>query len=83
MTEASSVFSSNIEGNTLDLNSFMNARMKKEKPKDAKEIEDLISAYIFAQASNLSEKNFLKTHILSSKILLPISQRGRYREGKV
>ena len=83
MTEASSVYSSNIEGNTLDLNSFMNARMRKEKPKDAREIEDLIQAYISAQTNTLNEKNFLKTHAFSSKTLLPLSQRGKYRNDTV
>ena len=51
-TQASAVYSSNIEGNTIDLNSFMNYRQfqTKAKPqKELREIEDLIRAYNFAQ----------------------------------
>lgn len=83
MIESSSVFSSNIEGNSLDLNSFMNARMKQKKSKDAEEIENLISAYQYAQKNLLNEKNFLNTHTLSSKTLLIKSQRGKYRNDTV
>ena len=51
-TLASAVYSSNIEGNSIDLNSFMNYKLSKTKSKPQKElqeIEDLISAYEFAQ----------------------------------
>lgn len=70
MTDASSVFSANIEGNSLDLNSFMNARNIGTKPKEREEIENLIEAYTYAQQYALTEKNFLHTHALSSKTLL-------------
>jgi hypothetical protein len=51
-TQASAVYSSNIEGNTIDLNSFMNFKLSNEKfktGKEIKEIEYLILAYDFAQ----------------------------------
>jgi Fic family protein len=83
LTESSSVFSSNIEWNTLDLNSFMNAKMNKSKTKDVKEIESLIKAYDFAQNNKLNEINFLKTHFLSSKTILIKSKRWKYRDEKV
>ncbi|MDD3793949.1 MAG: Fic family protein [Candidatus Gracilibacteria bacterium] len=83
LIESSSVFSSNIEGNTLDLNSFMNAKMNKVKTKDVEEIESLIEAYNFAQKNKLDEKNFLYTHLLSSKTILIKSKRGVYRNEKV
>jgi hypothetical protein len=49
--ESSAVYSSNIEGNSIDLNSFMNSIMLKEKinSKEYKEIIDLILAYKFAK----------------------------------
>ncbi len=54
-TQASAVYSSNIEGNSVDLNSFMNYKLSPEKFKQTKEIEEienLITAYQFAQEIN-------------------------------
>ncbi len=83
LTQSSSVFSSNIEWNTLDLNSFMNHKMNKSVSKDVEEIDNLIAAYSFAQKEPLTERNFLNTHKLSSKTLLIKSRRGVYRNDKV
>ncbi len=82
LTKASAVYSSNIEGNSIDLNSFMNYELNKDKFKPGKEIEEieqLIDAYEFAQSNTLSEKNFLKAHEILSKTLLIKSKRGKYR----
>lgn len=82
LTKASAVYSSNIEGNSIDLNSYMNYEMNKEKFKVGKEIEeiqDLIKAYEFAQNNSLTEDNFLKCHEKFSKTLLIKSKRGKYR----
>lgn len=81
--QASAVFSSNIEGNTLDLNSYMNLKMRKEtlfKKKEVAEIDDLINAYHFAKAHALNERHFLKSHALLSKHLLMKSKQGKYRQ---
>lgn len=83
LTEASSVFSSNIEWNSLDLNSFMNNKNTKNKSKEIKEIENLIKAYKFAQNNKLNESNFLETHKILSKTLLISSKRWIYRDDKV
>lgn len=85
-TQASAVYSSNIEGNSVNLNSFMNYQLSKEKfkpQKEIQEIEDLIDAYSFAQSEILNEKNFLKTHKILSKQFLISSLRGKYRNDKV
>ena len=82
LTKASAVYSSNIEGNTIDLNSYMNYQMNKEKLKKGKElqeIEDLVAAYQFAQKNFLSEINFLKVHNILSKVFLIKSKQGKYR----
>jgi len=85
--EASAVYSSNIEGNTIDLDSFMNSKLGKRKgkfkAKERKEIERLIEAYRFAQEHTLNEKNFLKAHGILSKPILPRSQQGKYRNQAV
>ncbi len=86
LTKASAVYSSNIEGNRVDLNSFMNYELSKEKFKTGKEIEeieDLISAYEFAQNNALSENNLLKCHTTISKMFLIKSKRGNYRNEQV
>ncbi len=82
LTKASAVYSSNIEGNSIDLNSFMNYELNKDKFKAGKEIEEieyLIEAYEFAQNNQLNEKNLLKCHEIFSKTLLISSKRGKYR----
>ena len=82
LTKASAVYSSNIEGNSIDLNSYMNYELSKEKFKEGKEIEEieqLIQAYKFAHANQLNEKNLLTSHEILSKSLLIKSKRGKYR----
>lgn len=82
LTKSSAVYSSNIEGNSIDLNSYMNYEMNKDKfkvGKEIEEIEDLIEAYRFAQNNKLNEKNLLNCHKIFSDTLLIRSKRGKYR----
>ncbi len=82
LTKSSAVYSSNIEGNSVDLNSYMNYELNKNKfkvGKEIEEIEDLIEAYEFAQKSNLNESNLLFCHKIFSETLLIKSKRGKYR----
>lgn len=82
---ASSLYSSKIEGNTLDANSFFRNRKNKSFPKkkEVQEIEDLVNAYKFASENNLNKTNFLKSHDILSKSLLPLKQRGKVRKEQV
>lgn len=85
-TQTSAVYSANIEGNTIDLNSFMNYKLSQEiaRPtKELEEIENLIVAYQFAQENELNEENLLEAHRLFSTTLLIESKRGKYRAEKV
>ncbi len=82
LTKSSAVYSSNIEGNNIDLNSYMNYELNKDKfkvGKEIEEIEDLIEAYKFAQKNKLNEKNLLNCHKIFSETLLIKSKRGKYR----
>lgn len=82
LTKASAVYSSNIEGNSIDLNSFMNYELSKDKfkvGKEIEEIENLIDAYGFAQNNRLTENNLLHCHKIFSETLLIKSKRGKYR----
>ncbi len=86
LTKASAVYSSNIEGNSIDLNSFMNYELNKNKLKVGKEIEEienLISSYNFAQNNSLTEKNILSCHKVLSKTFLIKSKQGKYRIEKI
>lgn len=85
MLESAAVYSSNIEGNSLNLNSFLNSRMspKKIRPKEAQEIEDLLMAYKFTQDHVLNEKNMLMAHAMLSKDFVNSARRGVYREEAV
>lgn len=82
---ASSLYSSKIEGNTLDANSFFRNRgkLKSIKKKEVQEIEDLVAAYKFAAENKLNKTNFLKAHQILSATLLPATQRGKVRKMKV
>ncbi|MCW5201589.1 Fic family protein [Desulfobulbus sp. US4] len=82
LTKASAVYSSNIEGNSVDLNSYMNYELSREKSKPGKEIEEienLIAAYGFAQQNTLKEANLLQCHKMFSETFLIKSKRGAYR----
>lgn len=83
---ASAVFSSNIEGNSIDLNSFMNSRIAKEafkNPKEIQEIEDLIEAYEFAKGNSLNQKNLLESHQMLSRNILIADKQGIYRNARM
>jgi len=80
--KASSVYSSNIEGNSINLNSYMNLKLRNEvsRDKEIKEIDDLVEAYEYARTAVLTEKSFLEAHRLLSRTILIKSKQGRYRQ---
>jgi len=82
---ASSLYSSKIEGNTLDVNSFFRNREKKTSPKqkEVQEIEALMQAYTFAADNALNRENFFKAHFLLSANLLPAKERGCLRKDQI
>lgn len=84
LLEASAVYSSNIEGNTMDLNSFMNTKSATgPKPKEFEEIVDLKAAYDFARSHELTEANLLETHKILAERIVSAGNRGTYRTDKV
>lgn len=85
MLDSAAVYSSNIEGNSLNLNSFLNSRLqnKKIRPREAQEIEDLVDAYKFIQSQPLNEKNMLKAHGMLSRGFLNKTRQGVYRKEPV
>jgi Fic family protein len=80
------VYSANIEGNSVDLNSYMNSEVANEafKPvKEVEEISDLIKAYRFAIEHPLNEQNLLEAHQLLSNTILIKGKRGNYRTDRM
>jgi Fic family protein len=75
------VYSSKIEGENIDFDSFYKHKFLKVKykPDYTKKADDLFSAYEFIYKNKLSLKNVLKTHSIISSNLLPKSQQGFIR----
>ncbi len=77
----SSVYSSKIEGEEIDFDSFfkhkfMNIRFK---PDYTRKADDLFSAYEFILSNTISYENLIEAHKLITKNLLPKDQQGYVR----
>lgn len=85
LLDTAAVYSSNIEGNTLDINSFLNSKTspKKHRPKEVQEITDLVSAYDYAQKHVLNEKNIQRAHNILSSQFVSLTRQGVYRKEPV
>lgn len=81
-TSVASVYSSKIEGEPIDLDSYI--KHKKFgvafQPDYTKKIDDLYAAYTFTKTHRLNEENVKQAHILLSKNLLQPHQQGVYRK---
>lgn len=83
---ASSIFSSNIEGSTVDFNEYYRFQeMGLKKTKSIQEIDDLIRAYKYAQQSTITEAHLLTAHRYVSATLLAQNKayQGSYRNKEV
>ncbi len=77
----SSVYSSKIEGENIDFDSFFKHKFLniKYKPDYTKKADDLYAAYEFIFKNNLNLENLQKAHSILSSNLLPRSQQGFIR----
>jgi len=82
-TSVSAVFSSKIEGEEIELDSFIKYKRLgvHYKPDYTQKIDDLYSAYEFAAENHLTADNVLLAHALLTKNILHPSQQGRFRNG--
>lgn len=77
----SSVYSSKIEGETIELDSYI----KHKKfgitflPDYIKKIDDLYNAYIYAKNNEINAKNISEAHKIISKHILTINWQGVFR----
>lgn len=80
-TSVSSVFSSKIEGEQIDLDSYIKHKNFgiEFQPDYTKKIDDLYEAYIFAQKNPLTKENMLNAHKILTKNILKENQRGVFR----
>ena len=82
----SSVYSSMIEGNPIDFDSYLKYSTSdlNTKSKSFKEIQDLIKAYDFSSKNSITKKNILLAHkILSKSLLEEQKYRGNIRDKDV
>jgi Fic family protein len=77
----SSVYSSKIEGEDIDFDSYFKHKFLKVrfKPNYTRKADDLYSAYDFIENNSLTLDNVKKTHSILSKNLLHKSQQGFIR----
>lgn len=77
----SSVYSSKIEGEEIDFDSYFKHKFLKVqfKPDYTQKADDLYQAYEFIEKNTLTLENVQKAHSLLSASLLPISQQGLIR----
>ena len=80
-TSVSSVFSSKIEGEEIELDSYIKHKRFGIAflPDYTKKIDDLYDAYTFAQSNELNERNIAMAHKLLSKHIVAKPRQGEFR----
>lgn len=84
-TSVSAIASSRIEGEQMEVDSYVKHKMLKTKyqPNLTEKPNDLYNAYLFAQQNELKKSNFLRSHTFIAKHLLPKQQQGKMRNGNM
>ncbi|MDI9364733.1 MAG: Fic family protein [Flavobacterium sp.] len=80
-TSVASVFSSKIEGENIELDSYVKHKAMgvQFQPNYMRKIDDLYNAYTFAQANSLTPLNIKEAHALLSANILETSKQGKFR----
>ncbi len=80
-TSVSSVYSSKIEGEEIELDSYIKHKKFGIEflPDYTKKIDDLYDAYTFAKTNDLNKENIAKAHRLLSKHIVAKHQQGKIR----
>jgi Fic family protein len=78
-----SVFSSKIEGEPIELDSYLRHRFLqgRYKPDYTRKVDELYAAYQFAREHPLTLKNVLKAQSMLTRSMLPTERRGKIRRG--
>ena len=84
-TSVSAVFSSKIEGEDIELDSYVKHKRFgiKYLPDYTKKIDDLYNAYQFAKIEKCNKVNIAAAHAMLTKNILPKSKQGKIRTGNM
>lgn len=84
-TSVSAVFSSKIEGEHIDLDSYIKHKRFgiEYQPDYTQKIDDLYKAYLFAQKNRLNPKNIELAHAQITKHILKKTQQGKARSSNM
>jgi len=84
-TSVSAITSSRIEGEQMDVDSYVKHKMLniEYKPDLVQKPNDLYQAYLFAQQNELALDDFLKAHAILASHLLPKGKQGVCRTGNM
>ncbi len=84
-TSVSAVFSSKIEGEDIELDSFIkHKRLGVGYQSDyTQKTDDLYNAYQFAQTNPLTPGTLMQAHTLLTRHILPEKQQGQFRNGNM
>jgi Fic family protein len=80
-TSVSVVFSSKIEGEEIELDSYIKHKRFGIEflPDYTQKIDDLYNAYQFAKSNSLNRKNIEEAHKIATKHILPVKKQGEIR----
>lgn len=84
-TSVSAVFSSKIEGENIELDSYVKHKRFGIEflPDYTRKIDDLYNAYQFAKTATCNAENILAVHKMLTKHILPESRQGKIRTGNM
>ncbi|WP_316785320.1 Fic family protein [Pedobacter frigiditerrae] len=84
-TSVSAVFSSKIEGEDIELDSYIKHKRLGAHflPDYTRKIDDLYDTYVYAQQTSLNQSSVKKAHILLTKHILQKPQQGKLRKGNM
>jgi Fic family protein len=84
-TSVSAVFSSKIEGEDIELDSFIKHKKWGANflPDHTQKIDDLYDAYLLAQSNTLNDVNIQKAHALLTRHILTKAAQGQLRKGNM
>ena len=84
-TSVAVMSSSRIEGEQMEIDSYLKHKLQNIEylPGLVEKPNDLFQAYLFAKENKLTQQNFLQSHVLLSKHLLPEKWRGVYRKNEM
>lgn len=84
-TSVSAIASSRIEGEAMEMDSYLKHKMLKVKylPELVRKPNDLFAAYKYAQSHKLNPKSFAQAHKLLAAHLIPPRYRGTLRQGEM